>query len=248
MRDGTRTRLTRGSLSIALALGALLAAHSIALARPGGPGMGNGPGPGHPHPGAGFEQGFSDQALAELGVSEAKRAEIRAIREAARVRGDELREAIRSADQTLREAIDADMPDREAIMAQVDALGALQIEARRLAVETRLAMLDLLTPEQRAAMATRREARQQKRAAQHASRIQAACGDSVSKYCAGVQAGPALGNCMRAHRDDLSDTCRDALRPPGPHAGPGGEHRCHDGCPHGDHPGPADASQSSSAE
>lgn len=110
---------------------------------PGGPGWGPG--------------GFIEHHAEALGIDDATLAEIRAIEESSRENGKALSEARRAAQDDLRALLDQDEPDRDAVMAKVDAIGELETKQHRERVSTMLAIHDKLSAEQRAELKTLRE-------------------------------------------------------------------------------------------
>lgn len=124
-----------------------------------GPGVGAGPGAG-PGRGRGMGAGPEERAIidpemiesvaADIGVDQPTLAKIKGLvyganREAIDVRASVARERL-----TLRELLDAEQPDRNRVLKQVDAIGALETKLRRNRVQLLLSVRELLTPEQRA--------------------------------------------------------------------------------------------------
>jgi Spy/CpxP family protein refolding chaperone len=172
--------------------------------RRGGPGERGGPG------GPGF--GFIEQHAEELGVDEAALEKIRAIVEEARSEGQEIHVALRDAHEAMRELLSQDSPDRDAVMSQAEAIGALEIEARKHRLAAFLDVRDLLTPEQRAQlMELRGEAR-----AQRFAPVMEACGADIEALCPDTEPGRPTARCLRESRDQLSEECHAALREHGP--------------------------------
>jgi len=66
---------------------------------------------------------------------------------------------------------------------------------------------DALSASCKDAIAERKDKREQHRAA-----FEGACGADAAQFCAGIEPGRELASCMKAHRDDLSETCHEALQ------------------------------------
>jgi multidrug efflux system membrane fusion protein len=49
------------------------------------------------------------------------------------------------------------------------------------------------------------------RGKQRGAALRAACKDDMEKFCADAQGGKARGQCMREHKDQLSDACKSAV-------------------------------------
>ncbi len=100
-----------------------------------------------------------------LGLDDETKASIERIVGERRARSKSLEETRREAKETLRQLIESDAIDRAAIMRQVDAVGAIELERSRLEAGTILDVRAQLTPEQRALLDERRMSR--KAAGQH---------------------------------------------------------------------------------
>ncbi len=197
-------RTTLAAALSALAIAALTA--SAALAYPGG----HGPGKRHrgPHPEMMIEH------MAEvLDLDEATVAEMQAVVQGTHEQGEALHTEIREARETMHDMMKAEELDREAIMAQVDRLAALEGDALRLRIGTLLDVRALLTPEQRAALTAMREDRR--------NAIDEACGPSFETLCPDAQSRRDRMRCIFENRDALPAECLDAL-----------PHRKHGGCKH----------------
>jgi len=188
----------RGRLVATLVLAALLA--PAALAEPPGPPGGHGRrGPGH----------FVEKYAAQLDLDPETRAVIESIVTSSRSEGEKLDEELRAAHRRMRELLSADEPDEEAVMAQVDAIGALEVESHKSRLRAMLAIRALLTPEQRSELVQIREERRRERFAP----VQAACPGELESLCGGDEGWSAV-HCLRGHADELSPACRDALPAP----------------------------------
>jgi Spy/CpxP family protein refolding chaperone len=100
--------------------------------------------------------------------------------------GDEVREQMRSLGRQLHELWQEESPDRSAILAklaEIDALRAEQrAERRNQRISLRLALLEVLTPEQRAELAELGEQMRERRPGRHGRR-----GPRHGRPCGGVE-------------------------------------------------------------
>ena len=113
---------------------AILAPAPGALARPGGF---------HAIPGERLAWALSTLDL-EAGAWE----QIDAILDAAAAEGEPLRDEIRAAHEEMRALMESQPPDVDAILAEVDAIGALHVEARKHQLRTWFAVRAVLTDDQ----------------------------------------------------------------------------------------------------
>jgi Spy/CpxP family protein refolding chaperone len=86
--------------------------------------------------------------LAELELDADTRAAAARVLEQARTEGDARRDEMRDARRALHELLAQDTPAVEQVMAQADALGALQTEAHKAKLRTLLELRALVGPEQ----------------------------------------------------------------------------------------------------
>jgi Spy/CpxP family protein refolding chaperone len=150
------------------AIMAALALAGAALAAP----PGAGPRHGGPHHGPGmhmFHPGALPVLAEALELTEDQQATIESLFEEMRPQppGPEVRERMQSLREQMHELWQAESPDRGAIlakMAEMDALRAeLRAERRNQRISLRLAVLDVLTPEQRAELTELREEMRERR-------------------------------------------------------------------------------------
>ncbi len=97
----------------------------------------------------------------ELGLDAATLDEVTALQERQREQTGEVRESIREARESLRSLMDSDEPDEAAVVSQVEALGALQTQARIARVRSDLTVRNLLTSQQLATLRSLRPERPQ---------------------------------------------------------------------------------------
>jgi len=107
----------------------------------GGRGFGRG-GPGGP--------GGSLPMLRELNLTDAQRAQVRALTEQRRAQGDDPRRKVADLERQLQLAVFADAPDPQKIGDLKNAIAAATAEALTTRVELQSHIAEILTPEQRA--------------------------------------------------------------------------------------------------
>ncbi len=117
-----------------------LAGAALAEGPPEGP-----PGPPHPHD-------LVREHADALGIDAETVESIQQIALADRDERRALQEASKGARETLGELLEAESPDRDAVMAQVDTVGAAETALLKQRLSTLLAMRELLTPAQIAAL------------------------------------------------------------------------------------------------
>ena len=103
----------------------------------------------------------------ELNIEPKMRASLTAQLEAVRTEHHAQREAVHAEKKALRALMDAESPDRAAVLAQVDRIGAQKLAMKKAEI---IAMLDLraaLSPEQRAQLKTKMDARRERKGPCH---------------------------------------------------------------------------------
>jgi Spy/CpxP family protein refolding chaperone len=85
----------------------------------------------------------------KLGVSEETAKQMKSLVYESKRKGIPLKAKGEAARLDLRELMDSDAPDEAQVMAKIEAIGQIQIEARKLRIGTMLKVRALLTPEQR---------------------------------------------------------------------------------------------------
>jgi Spy/CpxP family protein refolding chaperone len=121
---------------IVLMFCALLSASTLVLAHP----PGSGP----------FRGGRFEKFIEELGLEKKTLTEVKKILDASRATRKEMFDKLREAHEHMRALLEQEKPDESAVMAQADAIGALETESRKQQLRTMLQVQALLTPEQRA--------------------------------------------------------------------------------------------------
>jgi Spy/CpxP family protein refolding chaperone len=154
-----------GAGALALAL-AMVVAATTAAAQPGGrrdPGGEAGPPPFHGGPGMPGRPGPPPfgralpppEVMKELNLTDAQRAKVREAHEAQERRRIRVSADLQIAEMDLEDLLGADRPDPAAIDAAVERIGTLRHQMFRSAIETRLAVQAILTPDQRSKLRNR---------------------------------------------------------------------------------------------
>lgn len=180
----------------ALLLGGVLVA-AVGHARP----RFHGPGPGGP---GGFVERHADQ----LGLDAAQQEAITAIVAESHEGGTALHQEMRALRGELHELLMQDPPDVEAVMAQADAIGAVDVALHKHRLSTMIAIRNQLTPEQRESLQELRGSLRE-----FAGRgLEEDCAADLERLC--PDAGDMLGraHCLRENREDLSQECSEALQ------------------------------------
>ena len=99
-------------------------------------------------------------------------------------------------------------PDEAAVMQRVEEIGAVEVEMHKHRLDTMLAIRALLTPEQREEMTRLREESRGrwKRA------LLEDCEADLEALCPDADERWSRKECLKAHRDEVSEQCRDAMR------------------------------------
>jgi len=151
MRMGDRLRPTRAPL-LALALAAV-AVFATGIAQAGPPGGGGGS-RGHGH---GIER--VERKVPRLGLAPDTEKAVYAALDEARATRRALERDAHAAHERLRSLLDQDRPPLEEVLAQADALGALQTEIRKADLRAMVAVRTLLSPQQWETFRARRHER-----------------------------------------------------------------------------------------
>ncbi len=209
-----RHTLQTFGLGLALALGAAVPATAGPHGALGGP---------HAGMGMGHPEKILDFHAESLGLDDETRDALRAVVETSHEDAEVLHEAMAAERDRLHELMEAEEVDRDAVMEQVERMGALKTELRKHRIGVMLDIRDMLTPEQREALAERREAFKER----HWGPLRDACSEELESRC--PERGPHAFRCLRHQGEALSESCREALdampryhhgrgpgRPPGP--------------------------------
>lgn len=180
----------------------LLAAPSFA----GPPG-----GPGGPHHGPRGPEEFILRESKSLGLDQKTTQAIQQVVAAQREEARSLEEERDAARKKLGDLLTQEPLDEKAALAQADAIGRIDTAMRKHRLETMFKIRALLTPEQRqklvAQMKTRHERWQQTR-----EHVADACKEDMAKFCSDATDRRGRRECLRSHRQELSNSCHDALR------------------------------------
>lgn len=117
---------------------------------------------------------------------------------------DALEAERRAARERLRALLSETAPSEEAVMQQVDALGALETAAHKDRLRAMMRIRALLSPEQRAELVRIREEQPGRR-----GRFRR-CAEDLQRHCADARGADAL-RCLAANWDELAPGCRDAI-------------------------------------
>ena len=146
----------------------------------------------------GSPEKFFQQHADRLGLTDDTLEQIRAIANAAKSETGRLRQPIQEARTVMRELLMLESPDEALIMEQVEKIGVLHTALRKHRIKVLLQIRALLTPAQREKLRSIREEFSKERRGCEAER-QALCPDLF---------GPERFECVQAHKDELSESCR----------------------------------------
>jgi Spy/CpxP family protein refolding chaperone len=145
---GMQSKINLTSLTLAMLLVGMIATAVPAAAQPGRGGCLQGDGPGFSkEPFAAL--GESTELAEALGLTAEQQEQIEKIREAAAPKRRELRKQMRQLRHDLKGEFLKDEPDKSSVVQLVVQIGDVQTQLRLNGVEQRLAILEVLTPEQR---------------------------------------------------------------------------------------------------
>ena len=101
----------------------------------------------------------------KLNLDAATKGQIKQLFVQARAQGKVLRQRLRAQRKGMRQLMQQPNPNEAQVLAKVESMGKLKVELKKLRVKTRLAMLQLLTPDQRSKLQSLRAQRRAKRKA-----------------------------------------------------------------------------------
>lgn len=110
-----------------------------------------------------------DKMAQELGLDATTKAQIKQLKLQSRTEAKVVRQKLRTQRQQLRALMQADSPNEAAVLAQVAEMNKLKLQLRTLRIKSKLAMLQLLTPEQRTKLKQLRAKRRAERKARFKS-------------------------------------------------------------------------------
>jgi Spy/CpxP family protein refolding chaperone len=156
------------------------------------------------HPGR-----FIEEYAAQLGLEAETVTAIRAIVEATHQQNKDLWAKLHQAYAQMRTLLSQEMPDKAAVMQQADAIGAIELAARKNRLQAMLQIRALLKPAQRQELL-----RLQGEPSTTRDRFDSirACQADSANLCSDAASGRARLQCLRDHVEALSETCRTALQ------------------------------------
>jgi Spy/CpxP family protein refolding chaperone len=174
------------------------------------------PGDSHRDPGA-----FIEENAEALDLDEETLSAIRSIVAESKDRGDQLHSKVRELHKGMKAFLAQGTPDESAVMQQVDAIGAAEVEMQRHRLGTMLKIRALLTPEQREEMTQLREDSRGrwKRA------LLEECEADLEALCPEADDRWSRKQCLKDHREKISEACSDAVK-----AAKRARHGSHKGC------------------
>ena len=144
----------------------------------------------------------------QLGLDEETRDAIRDVVRESSQSNEELRDELRGLHRQMKELLSQDDPDESAVMMLADRIGLLETSLHKHRLAAMLEIRAALTPEQREQLA---ELRQEARG-RHLEPLADACQDEVEGLCSAAEGRFERMRCMREHRDEFSDACREAFQ------------------------------------
>jgi Spy/CpxP family protein refolding chaperone len=165
---------------------------------------------------------FIEENAEALDLDDETRSAIRSIVAESKDAGDELHSKVRELHKGMKALLSQGTPDESAVMKQVDAIGVAEVEMHRHRLGTMLKIRALLTPEQREEMTRLRE--DSRGRWRHA--LLEECEADLEALCPEADDRWSRKQCLREQREEVSPTCRDAIR-----AAKRDRHGSHKGCP-----------------
>jgi Spy/CpxP family protein refolding chaperone len=189
--------MIRWKPALMLALVASLAAGGAWARPPHGPGGRHGP-----------PERMIEEHAEELGLDEETREAIRGLVDDSRDQAEELHAELHDLRRGMHDLLSEDEPDREAVMARIDAMGAVETQLHKHRVGTMLAIRAKLTPEQRQALTQLRHEGRERWLAP----LDEACAEDAERLCGGAEGPFERMHCLRQQQDALSEGCSEAFR------------------------------------
>ena len=153
-----------------------------------------------------------DRFIAEyaerLGLDQETLAAIRTIVETSRAQGEPLRAELRQAYAQMRALLSQEVPNKAAVMQQADAIGALELTARKQRLQVMLRIRALLTPAQRQELSRLQATWYTRRKAD----FMPACQAESTDFCPDAAPGRPHLECLYEHMAELSEACRTAIQ------------------------------------
>jgi Spy/CpxP family protein refolding chaperone len=151
---------------------------------------------------------FIAQYAERLGLDQETLGTIRTIVDASRAQGETLRADLRQAYAQMRALLSQEGPNEAAVMQQADAIGALELAARKQRLQVMLRIRALLTPAQRQELIRIQETLHTRRR----SDFMPACQAESTHFCPDAAPGRPHLECLYEHMADLSEACRTAIQ------------------------------------
>lgn len=143
-----------------------------------------------------------------LGLDQETRETIRTIVAESHEASEELRDELRGLHREMKGLLSQDVPDEDAVMQLADRIGVVETSLHKRRLAAMLRIRAELTPEQRAELARLREEER----GRHWAPVADACRDDVERLCGDAEGRFERRRCMREHRDDVSEACREAFQ------------------------------------
>jgi Spy/CpxP family protein refolding chaperone len=177
----------------------------------GGPGPFAGPPPGGGRgrfggPGPGPDR-FVAEYAAELGLDDETVGAIDKIVDQSREETRALRAKLRGMHREMRDLLSQDTPDESAVMQQAEAIGKVETEIHKHRLGALIGIRALLTEEQRAELSQIREETR----AQWRQPLLDACEADIDGLCPDADDPWSRRGCARAHWEELSSDCQNAI-------------------------------------
>ena len=152
-----------------------------------------------------------DRFIAEhaerLGLDKETLRAIRTIVDASRAPGETIWAELHQAHAQMRALLSQEMPNEAAVMQQADAMGALELAARKQRLQVMLRIRALLTPAQRQELIRLQEAWYTRRR----PNLMQACQAESANLCPDAAPGRTHIQCLHDHMAELSEACRAAI-------------------------------------
>jgi len=160
------------------------------------------------HPPGGMVAAYAER----LGLEPATREAVLAIVERSGERDAALREELHAAKRRMHQLMSkGQSPEPAAILAEADAIGALEVALHKNRLAAILEIRARLEPEQRAELMRIREEKRPHRSHRRRRGRDADCDPDLQEYCADVEPGAPSLLCLHSHWGHLSEPCRAAF-------------------------------------
>src|SRR5919108_2999153 len=151
---------------------------------------------------------FITEYAERLGLNQETLAAIRTIVEASRAHGETLRAELHQAYVQMRVLLSQEVPNEAVVMQQADAIGALELAARKQRLQVMLRIRALLTPAQRQELIRLQETWPTRRRPD----FMPACQAESTDFCPDAAPGRPHLECLYEHMAELSEACRTAIQ------------------------------------